>query len=116
MVKELLPMLLAHGADPHLTDSNHSFHPIWFEAAKVLEWKELKPLVRAAINSCKGLKETDDKWPFHWKQAARAQEWEQVRNFILNSKNLVPSNIEEKVRCAALATLAKSILKVWEGQ
>ncbi|RDI77667.1 hypothetical protein Vi05172_g12320 [Venturia inaequalis] len=119
IIEKVLPMLLAHGANLILTKDGDSDHPILFEAAKLWGWEEMRLMLRAAIDLRHepAVGETSEKWPARWKEAVRAQSWEQARDFILNGRDLVLPSIEEKIRWAAPATLAeKYSLKVSEVQ
>ncbi|KAE9988072.1 hypothetical protein EG328_000542 [Venturia inaequalis] len=113
IIEKVLPMLLAHEADSILTKDGDSDHPILFEAAKLWGWEELSLVLRAAIDLRHepAVGETSDKWPARWKEAVRAQSWEQARGFILNGKDLVLPSIEEKIRWAAPATLAEKYIE-----
>jgi len=109
IVQRAIPVLLAHGANPTLADE--SGHPVLFKAANMLPLEGLKPLAQAAIKQHKArdlpVVTDSNLWSYQLEQAVQTQDWEEARDFILNSQSFIPSDIEEKITRSILAALAE---------
>jgi ankyrin repeat protein len=107
--KKVASILLAQGANIMLGDKNG--YAVLFKAAKRLTWEELKPLVRADIKQREGAARpvaTDsNEWCYEWEKIVQAQSWDEARDLILNCADLIPPDIEEKIRLSTLAAIAE---------
>jgi ankyrin repeat protein len=116
-IHKIVPILLAHGANPTLTDDDG--HPVLFKAAKRLTWGELKPLLRADIKQRKIVARPvvidSHKWCYQWEQIDQAVNWEKAKDMILNCADMLPSNIEKKIRLSTLATMADKHINLVRG-
>jgi ankyrin repeat protein len=117
IIQRVVPILLAHGANPTLTDDDG--HPVLFKAAKRLTWGELKPLVRADIKQRKIVARPvvidSHKWCYQWEQIGQTVNWEKAKDMILNCADMLPSNIEEKIRLSTLTTMAEKHINLVRG-
>lgn len=114
VIEKVIPAMLKYGGNLTLLDEND--RPILFDAvAKIDSSNALKPLVQSTIQKLETMNvpiiEDSSPWLHHWHHGVKAESWEAARDFVLRSKDLVPANIEEKIRLNALTALAENHIK-----
>lgn len=113
-VEKAIPAMLKYGGN--LTVPGENDWPILFDAvARIHSSNALKPLLQSTIQKLESMNfpiiEDSSPWLHHWHHGVKAESWEAARDFVLRGKDLVPANIEEKIRLSALTALAERHIK-----
>jgi hypothetical protein len=109
IVPQIFPMLLKYGGNPTLLSGNGQC-PLFEAAIQKQSIGSLKALAHAATKQYENrdlpLVTDGSSWVHRWEMTIQAKDWKDARDYFLNSKDLVPADIEETIRRSTLETLA----------